>query len=73
MRIEIGKAVQAGRNSGKAKEGWIGQVSTAWKGKADLLGPGDDRRRDFVRDHSEFFWGSSDYFGKIISSCKGEF
>ena len=68
MRIEIGKTVQAGRNSGKTKEGWIGQVSTAWKGKADLLGPGDDLRRDFVRDHSEFFWESSDYFGKIISS-----
>ena len=68
MRIEIEKPVQTGRNSGKAKEGWEGPVSTPCKGKAYLLGPGDDRRRDFVRDHSEFFWESSDYFGKIISS-----
>jgi len=68
MRIEIGKTAQAGRNSGKVKEDWIGPISTCWKGISGLLGPGNDQRRDSVRDHSEFFWESSDYFGKIISS-----
>jgi len=56
MRIEIGKTVHAGQNSGKAKEGWIGPISAPWKGKGPgLLGSGNDQCRDFIRDRSEFF------------------
>jgi hypothetical protein len=69
MRIEIGKTVQGGRNSGKAEEGCEGVVFTACKSKIPgLLGFGNSQRKDSVRNDSEFFWERSDYFGKIISS-----